>query len=161
MAAWIEEEFMNGNGDRSGVKLAFTAFRECRVMHGAGVYTTSEVFRMAGISPLLLATEVFMNPSRVARLILAFYTFVARMYDDEFWQLIRPAMYGTVLAPTVAHREKYAGFLTVYAQNESRCTYREYELVQNFKNELSSLGKQPRTWRRGDSDIELFDPFEP
>ncbi|KAJ8093528.1 hypothetical protein PM082_020386 [Marasmius tenuissimus] len=27
MAAWIEEEFMNGNGDRSGVKLAFTAFR--------------------------------------------------------------------------------------------------------------------------------------
>ncbi|KAK1222175.1 hypothetical protein PQX77_014995 [Marasmius sp. AFHP31] len=160
MATWIKQEFMSG-GDKDEVKLAFTAFWDCRVMHGAGVYTTSEVFQLAGISPLLLATEVFTNPSRIARLILAFYTFVARMYDQDFWQLIRPAIYGTVLAPTTSQCEKYTNFLTVYAQNKSQCTLREYKLVQEYKDKLTSLGTQPQTWKWEDSDIKLFDPFEP
>ncbi|KAJ8074267.1 hypothetical protein PM082_012577 [Marasmius tenuissimus] len=162
MANWISEQhFLDGKSDVHGSKLAFMVFRECRVAHEAGVYTTSEVFAMAGVSPFLLAQEVFGNPSRVARLILCFCTFAHRAFQKDFKSLVISAMFDTVLAPTPDQQQRYTTFLKVYGQDKSYCTICESVLVDNYWETLKKLGGQPGMWSRNDPGIELFDPFEP
>ncbi|KAK1226934.1 hypothetical protein PQX77_010067 [Marasmius sp. AFHP31] len=162
IAAWIlEEGFLDRQIDKPGTQLASEVFRNSKVWYGAGVYTTSEAFRLAGISPFLTATEVFKNPSRLARLILALYTFMDVAYDSKFRSLITTAMSGTVLAPTASQRENYAQFLDVYAQRSSLCGLWESELIDHYIETLNSLGSQPRIWSRSDEQLKLFDVFEP
>ncbi|KAK1223291.1 hypothetical protein PQX77_013829 [Marasmius sp. AFHP31] len=116
IAAWIlEEGFLDRRIDKPGTQLASEVFCNSKVWYGAGVYTTSEAFRLAGISPFFTATEVFKNPSRLTRLILALYTFMNMAYDSKFRSLITTAMSGTVLAPTALQWENYAQFLDVAA----------------------------------------------
>ncbi|KAJ8075379.1 hypothetical protein PM082_019717 [Marasmius tenuissimus] len=116
---------------------------------------------MAGVSPFLLAREVFGNPSCVAWLILCFGTFAHQAFQKDFKSLVISAMVDTVLAPTPDQRQRYTTFLKVYGRDKSYCTIRESVLVDNYRETLKKLGGQPGMWSQNDPGIELFDPFEP
>jgi hypothetical protein len=67
LSTWIKEDFLSSRDDKGSAKLASAAFRECPVWHGAGVYTTSEVFHLAGMWDTLfdylvsLTSQLFRN----------------------------------------------------------------------------------------------------
>lgn len=84
-------------------RLAIKIVRDMKSLHGAGVYTSLEIFTMAGtyyircahsmsnfyqgISPFLSAYEVFRCPSRTARLLDAYWCFCKRTHSEELWYL--------------------------------------------------------------------------
>ncbi|EPQ61203.1 hypothetical protein GLOTRDRAFT_90440 [Gloeophyllum trabeum ATCC 11539] len=86
---------------------------------GIGVYSLSEIFDRAGLSPWLTEGEVIRCPSRLARLCAAFYSFAyAVRHGNMLLKLLRPCMDKDTLtiAPTVNQRLKYKDMLTVWAK---------------------------------------------
>ncbi|KAJ3932347.1 MAG: hypothetical protein NXY57DRAFT_1038493, partial [Lentinula lateritia] len=144
-------------------RLAIKIVRDMKSLHGAGVYTSLEIFTMAGISPFLSAYEVFRCPSRTARLLDAYWCFCKRTHSEELWtELLRPAIHNGVLAPTQDQRLKYATWLCVYAKDSALCTVREANLIDDYTKTLQHVyaTKLP-FFRNGDGAEKLFDVFEP
>ncbi|KAJ3861939.1 hypothetical protein EV359DRAFT_66044 [Lentinula novae-zelandiae] len=151
------------DGRRLEDRLAIKIVRDMKSLHGAGVYTSLEIFTMAGISPFLSAYEVFRCPSRTARLLDAYWCFCKRMHSEELWtELLRPAIHNGVLAPTQDQRLKYATWLCVYAKDSALCTVREANLIDDYTKTLQHVyaTKLP-FFRNGDGAEKLFDVFEP
>ncbi|KAK7016127.1 hypothetical protein R3P38DRAFT_2995242 [Favolaschia claudopus] len=144
LAKWIRKRV---NCDRSGLA--------CEVMRannetfpGIGVYTVVELFFLAGLSMQLTEAEVFTNPSRTARIALAYLQ-----------ELLRPALHDGYLAPTKQQRLKYLDWLHVYAKDRTRLPERMAFLVDEYKAKIVELSAED-LWIR-DENTTLHDVFEP
>ncbi|KAK7000898.1 hypothetical protein R3P38DRAFT_3053515 [Favolaschia claudopus] len=117
---------------------------------GIGVYTVVELFFLAGLSMQLTEAEVFTNPSRIARIALAYLQFLHRS-ETGLEELLRPALHDGYLAPTKQQRLKYLDWLHVYAKDRTRLPERMASLVDEYKAKI---------WIR-DENMTLYDVFEP
>ncbi|KAF9524144.1 hypothetical protein CPB83DRAFT_898105 [Crepidotus variabilis] len=135
IAKWMHEQ---RGGKSSGAMvlkpkerllLALTVVRDEKVWHGVGVYTVSEIFHIAGLSPFLTEGELFDYPSRTARLCAAYYAF-AQVGHGELWKFIQKKMVGYVVAVSVKDRSKYADFLYVWGKQRTYMSERHYQLMK-------------------------------
>ncbi|KAK6984303.1 hypothetical protein R3P38DRAFT_3269243 [Favolaschia claudopus] len=154
LAKWIRKRV---NCDRSGLA--------CEVMRannetfpGIGVYTVVELFFLAGLSMQLTEAEVFTNPSRAARIALAYLCYLHRS-ETGLEELLRPALHDGYLAPTKQQRLKYIDWLHVYAKDRTRLPERMAFLVDEYKTKIAELSSQD-LWIR-DENTTLYDVFEP
>ncbi|KIJ48286.1 hypothetical protein M422DRAFT_45466 [Sphaerobolus stellatus SS14] len=85
------------------------------VWGGCGVYTSSELWIMAGINPFSSIEEVFGNPSRVARLFAAYFTFTGN-------------------TPKIIHR-----YLKVYGKDWVCISSRMGELLEEYWDTVEAL----------------------
>ncbi|KAJ7116741.1 hypothetical protein C8R46DRAFT_930976, partial [Mycena filopes] len=148
LAAWIQSEKLLS---RSKPTLACNSIRTAnQVWYGIGVYTVMELFFMAGLSPFLTVSEVFGCPSRTARLVAAFWTYIHET-ETNVWALVQPCLFGGLLAPTREQRLRYADWLYVFAKDRVYMSTRMANLVDDFHVRFFSS-----------TFIEnLFDVFEP
>ncbi|KIM34974.1 hypothetical protein M413DRAFT_14811 [Hebeloma cylindrosporum] len=135
-------------------QLACKAVRDAnQVWLGVGVYTVSEIFYMAGLSPFLTEEEVFDSPSRTARLCEALWAYNYKSHTD-LRPLLRKSLVDGILAPTEEQRLAYKDWLHVYGKARSRVTPRLSDLVQQYSRELKRLGCSDQDWfRLGDTQI--------
>ncbi|KAJ7731876.1 hypothetical protein B0H16DRAFT_1582755 [Mycena metata] len=156
VANWIEELLTKPNHNRAcdAIRAITTIF------YGIGVYTVMELFFIAGLSPFLTLYEVFSNPSRAARFLAAFYSYIARGKQDLWKTLLQPCVHDGVLAPTTEQRLRYADWLYIWAKDRTSIPHRMGELVDQFHSRLAELGKLDTVWGR-DAETQLFDVFEP
>ncbi|KAG6848988.1 hypothetical protein H0H93_012193 [Arthromyces matolae] len=158
LAAWLETRRKSGASNRS--QNATEIIRKQPIFCGVGVYTISEIFHRAGLSPSLTEAELFDSASRTARLVAAFYSFVHRgQVDDKNWTLVRRHMVGYTIAVTVDDRLKYSNTLSVYGKQRAYLTPRFISLLQRFeassmamssKEELTMLWVSKRKAAGGD-----------
>ncbi|KAF7349836.1 hypothetical protein MVEN_01284100 [Mycena venus] len=106
------------------------------IFAGAGVYTITELWHMAGLSPNLTEAEVFDSPSRTARLCGAFYHFAKEAHT------------------TLCER------LQVYGKERSYVSARFHGLLVNFKAVCEVHSRDP-LWVRRCTAAGPFDVFEP
>ncbi|KAJ7904006.1 hypothetical protein B0H13DRAFT_2334935 [Mycena leptocephala] len=91
------------------------------------------------LSPFLTLYEVFINPSRAARFLTAFYSYIARS-ETDLWGLLQPCIHNGVLAPTTEQSLRYADWLYVWAKERTAMPLRMAQLVDEFHFELEHLG---------------------
>ncbi|KAJ7052703.1 hypothetical protein C8F01DRAFT_1169571 [Mycena amicta] len=145
LANWIEKTFIDA--DTGSNQLIGNAMRDNQVnFQGVGKYTADELCFLAGISPFLTSRQVFVNPSRTARLVVAFHAFATRS-EQDLPKLLRPAMVEGVVAPTDPMRE---GF------------YMQWMYVSR-KNTVEMSKRMAKLYRAytADNTDELYDVFEP
>ncbi|KAK7002032.1 hypothetical protein R3P38DRAFT_3609030 [Favolaschia claudopus] len=129
VADWIRSEnFLAG---RKYVLACEAIRRANKIWYGIGVYTVMELFFMAGLSPFLTVCELFSSPSRTARFLAAYYTFIHHS-ENHLWKLLRPCIHDGVLAPTTEQRLKYADWLYVWGKERVMMSNRMAELVDHF-----------------------------
>ncbi|KAJ7807722.1 hypothetical protein B0H13DRAFT_1928863 [Mycena leptocephala] len=154
VANWIEGILQEPSFGR-----ACDEIRECNaIFYGIGVYTVMELFFMAGLSPFLTLYEVFSVPSRAARFLLAFYSYIDRS-ENDLGALLQPCIHDGILAPTTEQRLRYADWLYVWAKDRTSIPSRMASLVDEYHGTLDNLAQLDGMWSR--SDVELFDVFEP
>ncbi|KAF8203455.1 hypothetical protein K438DRAFT_2015153 [Mycena galopus ATCC 62051] len=154
VADWIEGILQEPHFGR-----ACDEIRDCNhIFYGIGVYTVMELFFMAGLSPFLTLYEVFSVPSRAARFLLAFYSYIDRS-ERDLWSLLEPCIHDGILAPTTEQRLRYADWLYVWAKDRTSMPLRMASLVDEYNSMLEDLSRLDSMWSR--SDVELFDVFEP
>ncbi|KAI0703990.1 hypothetical protein C8Q76DRAFT_732904 [Earliella scabrosa] len=147
-------------------QLATTAIRETHghIFGGIGVYTITEVFFMAGLSPFLTEGELFQSPSRVARLCAAVWTFADRAHK-QLPALLKPCFVGFVLAPTDQHRLLFSLWLHVHAKQHVYMSVRMKVLHKAYETRLldlvQNLGWDRSRIQRNPKSAQLFDVFEP
>ncbi|KAJ7022801.1 hypothetical protein C8F04DRAFT_1194154 [Mycena alexandri] len=74
VAGWISSENLLAG---KKYQLACNVIRDAnKIFYGIGIYTVMELFYMAGLSPFLTVYELFSNPSRTARFLAVFYTYI-------------------------------------------------------------------------------------
>ncbi|KAF8072162.1 hypothetical protein FPV67DRAFT_1779227 [Lyophyllum atratum] len=152
-------KWIKGRSDAPRTGLALKAVRNTQdVWSGIGVYTASELFFDAGLSPFLTEAEVFDSPSRSARLCEAFWCFAHRSHT-KLQSLLRPCMVKGLLAPTKEQRLKYKNWLHVYAKDRVQMPARLGVLVDEYQLKLQELGGKDKLWFR--NRVPLYDPFEP
>ncbi|KAJ7454584.1 hypothetical protein B0H11DRAFT_2069106 [Mycena galericulata] len=155
VADWIEEILQEPNYGR-----ACDHIRSCNtIFYGVGVYTIMELFFMAGLSPFLTVYEVFSNPSRAARFLVALYSYIDHS-EKDLWRLLRPCIHDGVLAPTTDQRLRYADWLYVWAKERTSMPHRMASLVDEYNMRLNELEGVQGMWGR-DSAKDLCDVFEP
>ncbi|KII87835.1 hypothetical protein PLICRDRAFT_54882 [Plicaturopsis crispa FD-325 SS-3] len=167
LAEWLAERHKNA---RYRDTLAIQVIRDAKtrdgrpVWSGVGVYTSSEIFFLAGLSPFLTESEVFDSPSRTARLCGALYIFAKKTVDD-LWTFLRPCLIDGILAPSKAHRLRYADWLYVWAKQRTKMSQRMAVLcddyihrLNTFESAAASVAPENST---GQDEIELYDVFEP
>ncbi|KAJ6557148.1 hypothetical protein B0H10DRAFT_2201437 [Mycena sp. CBHHK59/15] len=162
---WIEKEnFLAGQKH----VLACNAIRSAnKVWYGIGVYTVMELFFMAGLSPFLTVCELFSSPSRTARFLAAFYTYIDHG-ESNLWALLQPCIHEGVLAPTTEQRLRYMDWLYVWAKDRVFMSRRMSQLLDDFhlfiqqfsQDVLGKFASDESTTCRGDVD-DLYDVFEP
>ncbi|KAJ7061361.1 hypothetical protein C8F01DRAFT_1369533 [Mycena amicta] len=158
LAAWIEKTYLKSNA--AGRGLAMDAIRSTQdIFSGIGAYMVQEIFYLAGIPPFLTAREVFTSPSRTARLVAAFYTYL-KDGKDRLVSLLRPAMLEGVLAPTMEQRLQYAYWLYVWAKEQVRVSHRMKAAVDEYHAIFARYADSAEKVKR-ESLTELCDPFEP
>ncbi|KAI0026823.1 hypothetical protein K488DRAFT_64307, partial [Vararia minispora EC-137] len=122
VANWINGLELN---DRVAVDVICNAHN---IWFGVGVYTSSELFYLAGLSPCLTVAEVFGVPSRCARLIEAYFCHVQNA-EDKIWKLVvKPAICESMLAPHQDNRIAFLEHLHVHSKVSSRISDRMADL---------------------------------
>ncbi|KAF6750024.1 hypothetical protein DFP72DRAFT_1072635 [Ephemerocybe angulata] len=120
------------------------------VFGGVGKYTVLELFFMGGLSPFLTERDVFEDPSRTARLILALWCYQHHSIVN-IAGLIRPCMVDLVIAPYKKQREGfYQKWIHVYNTDKVKVPMRMYNQLVDIEAVLS-----------GDESKVLYDPYEP
>ncbi|KAF6748292.1 hypothetical protein DFP72DRAFT_1074556 [Ephemerocybe angulata] len=120
------------------------------VFGGVGKYTVLELFFMGGLSPFLTERDVFEDPSRTARLILALWCYQHHSIVN-IAGLIRPCMVDLVIAPYKKQREGfYQKWIHVYSTDKVKVPMRMYNQLVDIEAVLS-----------GDESKVLYDPYEP
>ncbi|KAJ6599556.1 hypothetical protein B0H10DRAFT_1959006 [Mycena sp. CBHHK59/15] len=153
---WVEEILLNPSSAQ-----ACDRIRGCgTIFHGVGVYTVMELFFMAGLSPCLTLSEVFSNPSRTARFLIAIYSYIARSENDLWDTLLRPCIHDGILAPTSEQCLRYADWLFIWAKDCTSIPHRMASLVNEHHTKIDALSELKVVWRR-ESVSDLFDVFEP
>ncbi|KAJ7936325.1 hypothetical protein B0H13DRAFT_1496400, partial [Mycena leptocephala] len=168
VSKWIEQILLKPRHTR-----ACDAIRGCNdLFYGIGVYTVMELFFMAGLSPFLTLFEVFSNPSRTARFLLAFYSYyksnespLPGLTLSFVRSLLKPCIHDGILAPTTEQRLRYADWLYVWAKDRTSLPVRMAGLADAFQvcksfSGLDSILLTIAIWGR-DTECELFDVFEP
>ncbi|KAJ7038637.1 hypothetical protein C8F04DRAFT_1255922 [Mycena alexandri] len=157
VAGWISSEnLLSGRKNQ----LACNVIRDAnKIWYGIGVYTVMELFFMAGLSPFLTVYELFANPSRTARFLAAFYTYI-HVGESNLWPLLRPCIHDGVLAPTRDQRLRYSDWLYVWAKDRVLMSTRMADLVDNFHHILDEFDVSNTTVCR-DTVNKLYDVFEP
>ncbi|KAJ7716284.1 hypothetical protein B0H16DRAFT_1701414 [Mycena metata] len=130
------------------------------LFYGVGVYTVMELFFMAGLSPFLTLYEVFSNPSRAARFLLAFYSYIARAERDLWKTIVQSAIHDGILAPTTDQRLRYGDWLYIWAKDKTLMPLRMACLVDEYHAKLDELSCAEAAWSQ-DAENQLFDVFEP
>ncbi|KAJ7064057.1 hypothetical protein C8F01DRAFT_1130227 [Mycena amicta] len=157
LATWIETNIIK---TRAGSGLATQFIRDDQTMFfGIGAYTVQEVFYLAGIPPFITARELFVSPSRTARFVAAFYTFI-KATEDNLVSLLRPAMIEGVLAPILEQRLQFRFWLYVWAKAEVQMSKRLKACAEEYAAILSAYEEVTGTVDRN-SIPDLCDPFEP
>ncbi|KAF5336585.1 hypothetical protein D9611_006635 [Ephemerocybe angulata] len=119
------------------------------VFGGVGKYTVLELFFMGGLSPFLTEQDVFDDPSRTARFILALWCYQHHSVT-KIAGLLRPCMVDLVVAPSKLQRESfYQRWIHIYTCDKIKVPLRMFEQLTDIEAALK------------DSAKELFDPFEP
>ncbi|GLB43862.1 hypothetical protein LshimejAT787_1500460 [Lyophyllum shimeji] len=133
------------------------------VMCGVGVYTVSELWHRAGLSPSLTEAEVFDSASRTARLCAAYYSFVYdAVADNSLWTLVKRHRENYTIAVHTEDRTKYAESLYVWGKDRCSFTARFNNLLKQFKMLVQSAANYPNSLvRRADDPAIPFDVFEP
>ncbi|KAJ6623729.1 hypothetical protein B0H10DRAFT_2187011 [Mycena sp. CBHHK59/15] len=138
VADWIESILL-----KPRYTCACDTIRDCNnIFYGIGVYTVMELFFMAGLSSFLTLYEVFSNPSRTARFLTAFYSYIAQS-EQDLWTLLQPCIHDGILAPTTDQRPRYADWLYVWVKERTLMPLRMAQLVDEFHLELEMLGSLP------------------
>ncbi|KAJ7265780.1 hypothetical protein C8J57DRAFT_1330544 [Mycena rebaudengoi] len=106
-----------------------------------------------------MVCEVFPNPSRMARLLAAFYTYID-IGEKGLWQLLRPCIHCGVLAPTREQCLRYADWLYVWGKDRVLVSNRMAKLVDDFHAMLEDFSGHPKASCRN-SIHTLYDVFEP
>ncbi|KAF7288818.1 hypothetical protein HMN09_01363600 [Mycena chlorophos] len=116
-----------------------TGMLASNVWYGVGVYTVCELMFIAGISPFI----------------------TLRSENNKLWELIRPCIRETVLAPTKEQRLRYAQapWLHVWARERAYMTTRMAELVKDFNATVAAYADEGIIFR--DQLTDMHDPFEP
>ncbi|KAF6753157.1 hypothetical protein DFP72DRAFT_849513 [Ephemerocybe angulata] len=130
VAAWIE---MNWAASR--MNLAAAAIRDANhVWVGVGAYTVNEIFFLAGIPMGIRERDLFGNPSRTARLCVA-YLALAMRAERELPSLLRPAWHKGMLAPDSDDRKKYPDrMLHIYWKGSCLLPSRLVDLANEHNN---------------------------
>ncbi|KAF7345871.1 hypothetical protein MVEN_01609100 [Mycena venus] len=129
------------------------------IFAGAGVYTITELWHMAGLSPNLTEAEVFDSPSRTARLCGAFYHF-AKEAHTTLWTLVQRFLVDYVICVRKENRLLYSERLQVYGKERSYVSARFHGLLVNFKAVCEVHSRDP-LWVRRCTAAGPFDVFEP
>ncbi|KAK7035102.1 hypothetical protein R3P38DRAFT_2912758 [Favolaschia claudopus] len=165
VAEWIQDEnWLDGKR----YVLACDAIRAANeVWYGIGVYTVMELFFLAGLSPFITACELFSNPSRTARFLVAYYTYI-HVGDAGLWRLLSPCIYEGVLAPTTEQRLRYADWLYVWGKERVYMSIRMSRLLDSYNSSLCSFFQKTLAAYAAASEVtfrksvtDLFDVFEP
>ncbi|KAF7321215.1 hypothetical protein HMN09_00210500 [Mycena chlorophos] len=165
IAQWVEDTGMLASKSRKlGTQRACEAIRNAnKVWYGIGVYTVCELMFFAGISPFITLREFVRCPSRVARFVSALWMYIhVGSENQKLWELIRPCIRDTVLAPTKDQRLRYAQapWLHVWARERAYMTNRMAELVKDHNTTIASYARDEGIIFR-DQLTDLHDPFEP
>ncbi|KAF9487356.1 hypothetical protein BDN71DRAFT_1594545 [Pleurotus eryngii] len=141
--------------------LAMDVIRDANeVFLGIGVYTVSEIFHRAGMSPVLTEAEVFDSPSRVARLIEAFYCHAHRAHQG-ISRFLAPHLYnGHLLAVKNKDRLKYMRWLFVFGKQKAMIPYRTRIQLQQHEQWLK-VASLSITLTQRSATAGYFDIFEP
>ncbi|KAK6972255.1 hypothetical protein R3P38DRAFT_2411834, partial [Favolaschia claudopus] len=153
VAQWMQDEnWLNGKR----YVLACDAIRAAnKVWYGIGVYTVMELFFLAGLSPFITACELFSSPSRTARFLAAYYTYI-----HPHRRLLSPCIHEGVLAPTTEQRlsrlldSYHVSILSWLLVSSSR------ELTLLCQKTLDAYAAASEVTCRA-SVTDLFDVFEP
>ncbi|KAJ7776197.1 hypothetical protein B0H16DRAFT_1302386, partial [Mycena metata] len=172
VAGWISSEnLLSGRKNQ----LACNVIRDAnKIWYGIGVYTVMELFFMAGLSPFLTVYELFANPSRTARFLAAFYTYI-HVGESNLWYifsgwpsvlneadplylhrpLLRPCIHDGVLAPTRDQRLRDSDWLYVWAKDRVLMSTRmaDLHILDEFDVSNTTVCR--------DTVNKLYDVFEP
>ncbi|TEB22802.1 hypothetical protein FA13DRAFT_1818773 [Coprinellus micaceus] len=159
IVGWMKERRSRG---KKRTSLACDSMRNSNVWIGLGVYSVSEVFNIAGVSPLLTEKEVFDCPSRASRLCEAFWMF-SHSFKGGFKKYVKPAICRQthLLAPTMAQRLKYQDALSIYGKTDVRMSARRGALVRQYKAKLEEYAKLTGPLYRDEIKDLPADAFEP
>ncbi|KAF6765327.1 hypothetical protein DFP72DRAFT_867532 [Ephemerocybe angulata] len=161
VAAWIE---MNWAASR--MNLAAAAIRDANhVWVGVGAYTVNEIFFLAGIPMGIRERDLFGNPSRTARLCVA-YLALAMRAERELPSLLRPAWHKGMLAPDSDDRKKYPDrMLHIYGKDRVFLPSRLVDLANEHNRNVAELrdvcDREDIVWWRSEWTDVLPDPYEP
>ncbi|TFY62723.1 hypothetical protein EVJ58_g3673 [Rhodofomes roseus] len=145
IARWCERYYED---KPAGKKLARDVLRFTpNVWFGIGVYTACEILYVAGIPPFLREQEVFSNPSRLARVVLAYYAFVHKAMHKTWPNRVKPCIRQNVVAPTTEERLQMGREMYIWAKDTVSIPQRLFDRIANYEY-------------RGSSSY-LDDPFEP
>ncbi|EIM79119.1 uncharacterized protein STEHIDRAFT_116777 [Stereum hirsutum FP-91666 SS1] len=130
VADWIDQR-RKRRCNRS--KLAFMVIRGTDgPLPGIGKYTIQELMFMAGLWLGLTEAQLFDVPSRVARLIAAYRHLILGL--PQMWNdVVRPAMQGTLLAPSLVQRQAYGRSLRVYGKLNIKIPLRLASLADEYE----------------------------
>ncbi|KAJ6615017.1 hypothetical protein B0H10DRAFT_2435695 [Mycena sp. CBHHK59/15] len=112
VAKWIEDKVLLGH---RYIRACDAIRKYNSLFYRIGVYTIMQLFFMAGLRPFLTIYEVFGNPSRPARFLAVFYSYIARS-EQDLWTLLQPSIHNGLLAPTTEQSLCYADWLYVWAK---------------------------------------------
>ncbi|KAJ3551827.1 hypothetical protein NM688_g4485 [Phlebia brevispora] len=122
------------------------------IFPGVGVYTASELLYLAGLCAFLTERDVFDVPSRAARLIEAYFSWIIRA-QNGIYKLIKPCIHDGFLAPTNLQRMSYAHYLHVYGKMQAWMPVRLAISIDNRKAQMRVSKSR--------NDSKLLDCFEP
>ncbi|KZV89834.1 hypothetical protein EXIGLDRAFT_771355 [Exidia glandulosa HHB12029] len=146
---WLDRDWDKLESDD---RLAIDLLRELvEEFHGVGAYSASELFFIAGLWTGLTVAEVFLNPSRLARLLEATfsYTFIAKR---DFLAVILRAMRADsiLVSPDNTQRKAFAKhFLHVWAKDRAMVSADMAARIEKFSRALD------------DPTLPAEDPYEP
>ncbi|KAJ7099989.1 hypothetical protein B0H15DRAFT_927592 [Mycena belliarum] len=158
LVAWITQR-RTIQSNRAGN--AMTLVRgTTEIFAGAGVYTISELWHMAGLSPNLTEAEVFDSPSRTARLCAAFYHF-GKEAHTTLWPLVQRFLQDYVICVRPEHRLLYSERLHVWGKDRSYVTERFHDLMTRFEAACAERSTDDVWIREFTPSDGPFDVFEP
>ncbi|KIJ40513.1 hypothetical protein M422DRAFT_256475 [Sphaerobolus stellatus SS14] len=159
LVKWLQAEDKCRRLVPSNLMEIVTEARE--VWGGVGVYTFSEICFRAGLSPFLTYEEVFCNPSRTARLVAAYITWVLDT-PKVIREILEDVWYeeGFTMAVTDKQRLAYMPHLRVFGHDEVWVYMRTKEIKLLHDAMIALKEKQAVEWYRGDDIPDIFEPSE-
>ncbi|KAI0310869.1 hypothetical protein OF83DRAFT_1287889 [Amylostereum chailletii] len=129
---WLVDEYHGENRiDATTTVSATDAIRAAPAWVGVGGYTVNELMHIAGLHPYMNIREVVDNPSRVARLCLALFSFVEPV--DTIWREdVKPQVENGVLSPSLEARLGYRDRLHVHMKERCHIPYCMKSLVSSY-----------------------------
>ncbi|KAL7279787.1 hypothetical protein ACG7TL_002584 [Trametes sanguinea] len=125
VACWVQQRRARA---RSRDKPAFLIIHQADVFAGLGNYTLSEVFHRAGLRLSLSESELFDNPSRTARLCMAYREFAIHT-QSALWPSMKRFFHGFKIAVERSDRLLYSKHLKVYGKEWTWVTARQGALL--------------------------------